>query len=78
MVKLHTEIKRIESIRRENLSANGNSAFTIWFDDGTEARTSSDASVSYEIGNPNRREGCLVRVHFTRAGRIAYLSDVES
>lgn len=77
MTKLRTEIKRITEICRENHSVNGNPAWTLWFDDHTSARTSSDASCGYEIGNQGRREGCLVRVHYTRAGRIAYLSDVE-
>ncbi len=68
------QVKTISRIKRLNLSVNGNPAFEIGFTDASTARTSSDAAVGYEIGNPGMREGSTVAVTFTRAGRIAYMS----
>ena len=63
----------IESLTRLNLSANGNPAYLVKFTDGSERRTSSDAGISYGIGNPEYR-GVPLDVLVTRAGRIAYLA----
>ena len=65
-----SDIKRIASIERRNNSVNGNPNYHLTFTDGTDARTMSDASCSYAIGNPGMREGSLVAVTFTATGRI--------
>ncbi len=64
------ETKRIASIERRNNSVNGNPNYHLTFTDGTDARTMSDSMCSYAIGNPDMREGALVVVTFTAAGRI--------
>lgn len=65
--------QRILRIDRLHNSVNGNPAWEITFTDGERARTASDAACSYGIGNPDMREGCLVVVEYTRAGRISRL-----
>lgn len=70
--------KRIWSIKRLNSSVNGNPRYCIAFEDDTVRgfRTSSDHGFCYEIGNPDMREGCLVRVQFTRAGLISDMQPI--
>lgn len=72
-------VKRIHSIERLDSSANGNPRFKIAFDDAAASplTTSSDCAFCYAVGNPDMREGCLVRVMLTRAGRIADMSPVD-
>lgn len=69
-------LKTIRDIRLGNLSVNGNPSWYVTFTDGSEARTSSDAAVSYEIGNPEMCVGSRVAVTYTRAGRIAYMRSI--
>ena len=71
-------VKRIHSIERLNSSTNGNPRFKIAFDDAAASplTTSSDAGFCYAVGNPDMREGCLVRVTLTAAGRIANMHPV--
>jgi hypothetical protein len=73
---MSTERLRILDIKRLPSSVNGNPAWKVTFAGASDeypltTRTSSDASVSYAIGNPGMRPGCVVDVEFTRAGRIA-------
>jgi hypothetical protein len=68
-----TAIKRIETIKRLNLSVNGNPRFHFTFSDGTEATSMSDAAFCYAVGNPGMRTGDLVVLEFTRAGRIRHM-----
>ena len=67
------ERKVIMYYERMNSSVNGNPRFYINFDDGTNAPMMSDSSTSYEIGNPDMREGSTVDVEFTRSGNIRYM-----
>lgn len=69
---MHTD-RTIESITRLKSSVNGNPRFRIAFTDGSSAITQSDAGFGYAVGNPGMREGCKVRVTFTRAGRISHM-----
>lgn len=71
-------IRRIYSIKRLDSSVYGNPRFAIAFDDAAASplTTSSDCGFCYAVGNPDMREGCLVRVTLTRAGRIADMSPV--
>jgi hypothetical protein len=71
-------VKRIHSIKRLDSSVNGNPRFAIAFDDAAASplTTSSDCGFCYAVGNPDMREGCLVRVTLTRADRIADMSPV--
>ena len=73
-------IRRIYSIQRIGLTASGNPRFKIAFDDAAASplTTSSDCAFCYEVGNPDMREGCLVRVTLTRAGRISEMSPVTA
>lgn len=67
----HTATLTVLGYRRANASRNGNPAFFVLLghDDGNfEARTITDGSVGWAI--ENFREGDLVDVTFTRAGRI--------
>jgi hypothetical protein len=59
----------IGCLRRLDCSINGNPAYWVYFTNGSDARTMSDAGVSYEIGNPEYRNVPL-RVLFTPAGRV--------
>lgn len=68
-------VRKIAWIERANSSVNGNPAWVVGFEDGAIMRTQSDASVSYEIGNPNMRGGCTVEVFTSRAGRITYMHE---
>jgi hypothetical protein len=74
-----SEVGTILTISRLNLSVNGNPRFAITYqaEDGTihHRITTSDASCSYEIGNPGRRVDSRVRFYLTRAGRISYVTD---
>jgi hypothetical protein len=47
---------RIVKLTRMNSSRNGNPRFLVLLDDGTEAPTQPDASISYGIGNPEYRD----------------------
>lgn len=73
-------LKRIHSITRLDSSTNGNPRFKIAFDDAAASplTTSSDHAFCYAVGNPDMREGCLVRVELTRAGRISEMSPVTA
>ena len=66
---------RITHLERLNNSVNGNPAFMVTFDDGTSHRTQSDASVSYEIQNPEFRG--LVHVWLSKRGSIEYATPAE-
>ena len=70
--------KRIWSIERLNNSVNGNPRYRIAFEDDAVRgfRTSSDHGFCYAIGNPDLREGSLVRVQFTRAGLISDMQPI--
>ena len=71
----------IEKIERATSSVNGNPAWILTLvEDGETVtrRTSSDAAVGYEIGNPGYRAGCTVEVTTTKAGRITYLNAVNA
>lgn len=73
-------LARITYLERLNNSVNGNPAWRIGYrreDDGqaVSTRTQSDASVSYEIGNPGRRVDSLVWLHLTKSGNVSYISD---
>lgn len=71
-------VKRIHSIERLDSSTNGNPRFKIAFDDAAAYKltTSSDCGFCYAVGNPDMREGCLVRVSLTGAGRISDMHPV--
>lgn len=71
----HT-LRRIWSITRLHCSVNGNPRYDIAFEDDPRRplRTASDHSFCYAVGNPDMREGSLVRVELTRAGRISDIS----
>lgn len=72
-------LKRIHSIKRLDSSVNGNPRYAIAFEDAAASplTTSSDHGFCYAVGNPDMREGCLVRVELTRAGRICEMSPVD-
>jgi hypothetical protein len=61
----------IESIHRLRSSVKGNPAFRVVFTNGLVARTQSNASISYEVENPEFGNGVLLDVEFTPAGHIA-------
>jgi hypothetical protein len=63
------DVKKVDHLERLNSSVNGNPRFHVYFTDGTDSITSSDAAFCYGIENPDMR-GAVV-VSFTRAGRIA-------
>ena len=67
------ERKTILSYERMNSSVNGNPRYRIVFTDGTIAPMMSDSGTSYQIGNPEMREGSTVDVDFTRAGNIRWM-----
>jgi hypothetical protein len=67
----------IHRIDRLNNSVNGNPRFRLMFADASEAITSSDAAINYEIGNPGYRVGSTVALTFTKAGRIAYMNTLD-
>jgi hypothetical protein len=80
-------IEEISAIERLKNSVNGNPRFSISFASigagesfhyGGSAITSSDHSFCYKIGNPGLRVGSVVRVEFTRAGRICGLYPLKS
>ncbi len=68
----------IQGISRRNNSYYGNPAHELAFTDGTSARTMANAGISYAIGNPGLRVGDLVKVTYTRAGRISNLEPASS
>lgn len=59
----------ISRIDRMRSSANGNPRYSVTFTDGTSAPTGVDASVGYEINNPEYRDVPL-RVEFNGRGSI--------
>ena len=59
----------IARIERRESSRNGNPRFNVIFTDGTAAPTGVDASVAYEINNPEYRNVPL-RVRFNSRGSI--------
>ena len=72
-------LARIVALRRIGCSTNGNPRWEVvyksaagpWPDDHIWAKTQSDASISYEIGNPGLRAGDLVELTLTKSGRIS-------
>jgi len=72
-----TETKTIERLKRLPVSSMGNPAWHVFFTDGTDARTSSNAGWSYEAEN-RENIGVPLEVHFTKAGRIAYCRRTEN
>jgi hypothetical protein len=68
-----SEFKKIESIKRLNLSVNGNPRFRFTFSDGEVADSMSDAGFCYAVGNPDMRAGDTVVIERTRAGRIRHM-----
>lgn len=66
-------VKRIETTERLPNSRMGNPRWRVTFTDGTVAITTSDASISYAINNPEYRNND-VRVWLTEAGRISDLT----
>lgn len=67
--KPHTETKTIASLERLYNSVNGNPRWHVYFTDGTDAITLSDAGIGYELNNPAFRDAPVVFT-FTRDGRI--------
>lgn len=72
-----TAIKTIRSTSRHGTSVNGKPQYRVTFTDGTDALTSSDSAVAYEIQNGEFR-GVPVELTLTRAGRIAYARPVRA
>jgi hypothetical protein len=70
-------LKVITGLERLNNSVWGNPRYRAYFEDGTSAITSSDASVNYALPNPEYRDR-PVYVWFTRAGRICYATPAEN
>lgn len=61
-------IRRVAKLDRLRNSRNGNPRYRVTFEDGSCARTKSDAEISYGITNPELRGA--VRVSFTPSGDI--------
>lgn len=59
----------IESLTRLNSSVNGNPRFMIHFVDGATAKTQVDASIAYELENPENI-GVPVKVTATPSGLV--------
>jgi hypothetical protein len=66
------EILTIDWLDHLSPTANANPRWDAHFTNGTVARTQSDASCAYGIGNPSFR-GVPLAVWFSRAGRIVHL-----
>jgi hypothetical protein len=72
-------LARIVALRRIGCSTNGNPRWEVvykgatgpWPYDHIWAKTQSDASISYKIGNPGLRAGDLVELTLTKSGRIS-------
>jgi hypothetical protein len=62
--------KTILSYERMRSSVNGNPRFRFTFTDGTTLDSMSDAGWCYAVGNPEMREGSMVALELTKAGRI--------
>ena len=76
---MSTKTLTIEKIVRLESSVNGNPRYDIsWKGGGDASITSSDCAFAYSIGNPGYRVGDTVEVEFTRAGRIADMTEPES
>ena len=73
---------RIARIDRLTNTVNGNPRFSIvWYDLDGAAHTSltqSDASITYAIGNRGLGNGDMVRMSFTKAGRIFDMEPLTS
>lgn len=67
-----TVVKTVQRLHRLNNSVNGNPRYRVFFTDGTDAVTSSDAGFAYGIDNPEMRGP--VSVEYTRSGRIAHMA----
>ena len=83
-------LARIVALRRIGCSTNGNPRWEVVYKTGERfangdyamhthsepvwAKTQSDASLSYEIGNPGLRAGDLVELTLTKAGRISSMT----
>lgn len=72
------ERKTILSYERMRSSVNGNPRYRIVFTDGMIAPMMSDSSTSYEVGNPDMREGSDVDVEFTRRGNVRWMRAVAA
>lgn len=77
-------IRQIERLVRLSNSVNGNPRYRVFFVDGSNAITLTDAAINYSIGNPeivgNPRLGVPVpnvEVTFTKNGRIADVRPVS-
>lgn len=69
MAKDITYEATIAKVERQGTSVNGNPTYTIYFEDHEPARTQTDASLGYEISNPEW-QGARVKVTATKAGRV--------
>lgn len=75
-MKDHTYGATISRVERVGTSTNGNPTFDVFFEDAPTARTQTDASVGYEIDNPEWL-GARVMVTVTPSGRIRYVQHVK-
>lgn len=66
-------ISRVECL---GVSAYGNPYYRVYFEDGSNARTSIDSVVNYGIENSDIR-GVKVSIKLTKAGRICCIKKVE-
>jgi len=69
-------VQTIDHAERLNNSVKGNPRWRLFYADGQTALTQSDASVGYEIGNPNIT-GVPVEIKATRAGRVRSITPVS-
>ena len=70
-----SRIVRVDRAERIGTSRMGNPSYTVYFTDGTSARTQSDAGCAYGINNSEYRERDHM-AHFTKAGRLAWLERI--
>jgi hypothetical protein len=70
------EIHAIDHTVRLNNTVNGNPRYRVYFTDGTEAVTQSDASVAYGIENSDM-QGVPLLISFSRNGTIVYAKKVK-
>jgi len=65
-----TVTARIVASERLNSSVNGNPRYRIAFDDGEMRTSQSDAAWCYGFGNRGMRNGDMVTMTLSAAGRI--------
>ena len=75
---MSTSTGTIAALASRNSSVNSNPAGKVKLEDGRILFTSTDAMISYELGNPEFRAPAVVEFTLSKGGRIDYAKVVVS